>query len=308
MTETVAKQRHALDTFAVVLLVILCASWGLQQISIKVANQGMPPLLQSGIRSAGACILLFIWMLIRREPILEKDGSLWWGIIAGLLFSGQFLLVYWGLDFTLASRSSIFLFLSPFVVAFGAQILIPGENLGLVQTFGLIGAFLGIVLAFRESLSFPSNEMLIGDSMIVGAAVLWGSTTVLIKASPLIRIKSSKTLLYQLAVSATTLPILSWLKGEFGKIVLTPLTIGCILYQVIWVAFITYLAWFWLIRHYPPSRVASFTFLTPLFGVLFGRILLNDPISYMLIISLVLVAGGIYLVNTKNTLLSFGDK
>lgn len=290
-------KRQTLDATAMLFLVILCGSWGLQQVAIKVAIQGIPPLLQCGIRSGGACILLFFWMLARREPILEKDGTLWWGIAAGLLFAGEFLLVYWGLDYTLASRSCIFLYLSPFVVALGAQLFIPGENLSPVQIIGLCGAFVGILLAFRESLSFPTMKMLIGDSMLVGAALLWGATTVLIKASPLVSIKPSKTLLYQLVVSAATLPVASWLKGESGIVLLTPWIVGSILYQTIWVAFVTYLVWFWMVRHYPPSRLASFTFLTPLFGVLAGGFLLNEPISPMLIVSLVFVGAGIYLVN-----------
>lgn len=292
-----ADRRQTLDAIAMVLLVILCASWGLQQVAIKVANQGIPPLLQSAIRSGGACILLFFWMLARKERILEKDGTLWWGIAAGLLFTGEFLLIYWGLDFTLASRSCIFLYLSPFVVALGAQLFIPGESLRPVQVAGLCGAFIGIVLAFGESFSFPSMKMLIGDSMLVGAAVFWGATTVLIKAGPLARIKPSKTLLYQLAVSAVILPAASRVKGESDIVLLTPLIIGSILYQTIWVAFVTYLTWFWLVRRYPPSRLASFTFLTPLMGVLAGAVLLNEPISPMLLVSLVLVGAGVYLVN-----------
>ena len=290
-------RKQKLDAIAIALLFILCVSWGLQQVAIKVAIQSVPPLLQCGIRSGGAFILVFFWMIARKEQILEKDGTFLWGIAAGLLFAGEFLLVYWGLDFTLASRAGIFLYLSPFVVALGAQLFIPGENLSSIQIVGLCCAFLGILVIFRESLSFPSMNMLIGDSMLVGAAILWGATTVLIKASPLGKIKPSKTLLYQLAVSALILPVASWLKNEPSIAHLTPLVVSCILYQTIGVAFVSYLTWFWLVRHYPPSRLASFTFLTPLFGVLAGTFFLNDPISPVLIISLVLVGIGIYLVN-----------
>jgi len=288
-----------LDFTAMAILVVLCASWGLQQVAIKVAISGVPPLLQSGIRSVGATIFIWLWMTVRREPFLERDGTLCWGIAAGLLFASEFILIYWGLEFTNASRAVIFLYMSPFVVALGAQLFIPGEHLRRIQVLGLCCAFAGIVVAFKESLSFPTPRMLIGDSMLAGAAILWGATTVLIKASPLSRINASKTLLYQLAVSAVVLPLASLVKGESG-IALTPLIAGCIVYQTVWVAFITYLAWFWLIRHYPPSRLASFTFLTPLFGVLAGGLLLNEPITDGLLLALVLVGAGIYLVNRPN--------
>jgi drug/metabolite transporter (DMT)-like permease len=291
------NKNQVLDLTAMAVLVVLCASWALQQVAIKVAGQGVSPVLQSGIRSVGATILVWMWMRARQEPLLERDGTLWWGIAAGLLFAGEFLLIYWGLEFTHASRAVIFLYISPFVVALGAQLFIPGEHLRMIQVVGLCCAFAGIVVAFRESLDFPTYRMLIGDSMLTGAAVLWGATTVLVKASPLARIKPSKTLLYQLAVSAVVLPVGSLAMHEPGIVLTTPLIVGCLAYQTVWVAFITYLAWFWLVRHYPASRLASFTFLTPLFGVLAGGVLLNEPITNVLLLSLVLVSTGIYLVN-----------
>ena len=286
-----------LDLAAMAILVVLCASWGLQQVAIKVANHGVSPILQSGIRSVGATILVLIWMAVRREPMLTRDGTLWWGMSAGLLFAGEFLLIYWGLAFTNASRAVIFLYVSPFVVAIGAQLFIPGERLRMMQVVGLCCAFAGIVAAFSESLRLPTYRMLIGDSMLAVAAVIWGATTVLVKASPLAKIAPSKTLLYQLAVSAVLLPLGALAMGEPGVVLITPLIAGSLAYQVVWVAFITYLAWFWLVRHYPASSLASFTFLTPIFGVLAGGLLLNESITGMLLLALVLVGSGIYLVN-----------
>jgi drug/metabolite transporter (DMT)-like permease len=297
MTHYLKIQKQTLDVTAIATLGILCASWGLAQVAIKVAIPGVPPLLQSGIRSVGATVLIWLLMVVRREPVLEKDGSLWWGLAAGILFAAEFILIYWGLEFTNASRAVIFLYMSPFVVALGAQLFVPGEHLRKIQVYGLCCAFAGIVVAFRESLSFPSYRMLIGDAMLTVAAVFWGATTVLIKASPLVRIKPSKVLLYQLAVSAVVLPLASLARGEPGIVLMTPLIAGSLIYQTVWVAFITYLAWFWLIRHYPPSRLASFTFLTPLFGVLAGGLLLNEAITGALLLALVLVGVGIYLVN-----------
>ena len=297
MPDDSIKDKQILDLTAITILVVLCASWGVTQVAIKVASRGISPLFQSGIRSVGATVLVWIWMAARRESMLERDGTLWWGIAAGFLFSAEFILIYWGLEFTHASRAVIFLYLSPFVVALGAHLFVPGEHLRVIQAAGLSCAFVGIIVAFRESLNSPTHGMLIGDGMLAGAAVLWGATTVLIKASPLARIKPSKTLLYQLAVSAVVLPLGSLVKGEPGIFMMTPLIVGSLVYQTVWVAFITYLAWFWLIRHYPPSRLASFTFLTPLFGVLAGGMLLNEPITQSLLLALVLVGVGIYLVN-----------
>jgi len=297
MEAELASRKQALDVVAMAMLVALCASWGLQQVAIKVTNPGVPPLLQAGIRSAGSAAMLWLWMALRREPFLKKDRTLGWGIAAGLLFAGEFILIYWGLEYTNASRAVVFLYIAPFVVALGAQLFVPGERLRVIQVIGLCCAFAGIVVAFSESLSYPSIRMLTGDGMLAAAAVLWGATTVMIRATPLAQIPASRTLLYQLLVSAVVLPLGSLLKGEGGIVRMTPLIMGSLAYQIVWVAFITYLTWFWLLRRYPPSRLASFTFLTPLFGVMAGGLLLDEPLTSMLVLALALVGSGIYLVN-----------
>ena len=292
-------QKNQIDFTAMAILVVLSTSWGLQQVAIRVANEGVSPILQAGMRSAGATTLLWIWMVVHRQPIFEKDGTLRWGIAAGLLFTAEFILIYWGLEFTIASRATIFINISPFVVALGAQLFIPGERLRMIQIVGLCCAFSGIVVAFGESARYAEYRILIGDGMLAMAAVFWGATTVLIKAGPLSRIRPGKTLLYQLAVSTVVLPLAALIKGEPGIIRMTPLIAASLAYQTVWVAFITYLAWFWLVRHYPASRLASFTFLTPLFGVVAGGVLLDEPLTNLLLLSLILVSIGIYLVSFR---------
>ena len=285
------------DVKAIVLLTILCASWGLQQISIKIAVQSIAPALQGGIRSIGAAILLYLWMVARREKMDFNDGTFWWGMAVGLFFSIEFLLIYWGLEFTSASRSVIFLYTMPFFTAMGAHWFVPGESLGRAQLAGLCCAFLGIMIAFSESIGKPQSSVLVGDMMLLLAAVFWAAATIMVKASPLSGIRASRVLLYQLVVSAVVLPIGAALLGQTEITHATPLILGCIAYQTIWVAFITYLAWFWLIRNYPASKLSAFLFLTPLFGVLEATILLDEHITYRLLIALAMVCAGIYVVN-----------
>ena len=285
------------DIKAIVLLIILCASWGLQQISIKIAVQSIAPALQGGLRSIGAAMLLYLWMVARREKIVLNDGTFWWGMSVGLFFSIEFLLIYWGLEFTSASRSVIFLYTMPFITAVGAHWFVPGESMGKAQFAGLCCAFLGIVTAFSESIGRPQSSMLIGDTMLLLAAVFWAAATIMVKASPLRRIRASSVLLYQLVVSAVLLPLGAVLLGQTEITNMTPLIVGCMAYQIIWVAFITYLAWFWLIRNYPASKLSAFLFLTPLFGVLEGIILLDEQITYRLLTALAMVCIGIYVVN-----------
>jgi drug/metabolite transporter (DMT)-like permease len=288
--------KTALDLRAVLTLVVLCGSWGLNQVAIKVGLWGIPPAMQMGARSAVAALLVFGWCVLRGRGLFRPDRSLWPGLGAGLLFGAEFLAIFWGLQYTTAARAVIFIYLTPFVVALGGHFLL-GERLGLRKLIGLVLAFLGLVLAFFDKLSLPSPEALYGDALCILAAVLWGSTTVLIKGSVLREVSAEKTLLYQLTVSAVFGLVLSVLIGERLELGLAVAVVPAFLYQAIWVAAITYVAWFALIRDYPASLLSSFTFLTPLFGVAFGAALLGEPVSTRLIAALLLVAAGIYLVN-----------
>ena len=279
------------------LMVLLCACWGFNQVAIKLANAGISPILQAGIRSLGSALLVWAWSARRGIRLFARDGSLGLGILIGLLFGGEFVFLYWSLVFTTASRAVLFLYTAPFVVALGAHVFIPGERLRVQQAAGLAAAFAGTALAFADALRFPTYRELLGDGMAFIAAILWGATTVVVKATRLARISPHKTLLYQLGVSAIFLPALSWALGEPGLVAPTPLVLGMLAYQIVVVAFASYLAWFWLVSRYPAGRLSSFSFLTPLFGLLAGALLLGEPVGWALVAAVTLVGIGIVLVN-----------
>ncbi len=285
------------DSRAIVLLVGLCMLFGFNQVVVKFGLEGISPLMQAGLRSVGASLLLVLWMVWRGEKIFYRDGAFWWGVLLGVLFAIEFLLIYMALSLTTASHTTIFLYTSPFVVALGAHLFVQGESLRRVQVVGLLVAFAGVIFAFRDSLD--GGASLLGDGLALAAAVFWGATTVVLKASPQRHQSPSRVLLYQLVVSAVMLPLLSWGLNEPGIISLTPMVIGSLLFQIVLMAFAGYLAWFWLLSHYPASKIASFTFLTPLFGVLFAWWILDEQLSFDMLGALVLVALGIFLVNKK---------
>jgi drug/metabolite transporter (DMT)-like permease len=292
------KRHDHLDTFAMLVMVGLCAAWGLNQTATKIANAEIPPVLQAGLRGAGAATLLVLWSSARRVPLFQRDGSLWLGLLIGTLFALEFALLNGGLVFTTASRAIIFMYLAPFVVALGAHRFIPGERIGPSQLVGLLCAFGGMATAFADGLALSAPKAWLGDAMVIAAAMLWGATTVVVKASRLTRISPHKVLLYQLAGSAVLLPV-SPLLGERGSAAVSPVVLAALAYQTLFVAFVTYLAWFWLVAHYPASRLSAFSFLAPLFGVLAGNLVLGETVTPLLVAALVLVGVGIYLVNRR---------
>lgn len=291
-----AARRVGLDLPAMGLLLALCAVWGLNQVAIKVGHAGISPLTQAGLRSAIASACLVAWAARRGIPLFRRDGTLGYGLTIALLFAAEFVCIYWGLTYTTASRAVLFVYTAPFVVAGGAHLVLPGERLTGRKTLGLACAFVGLALAFADGLRLPSRRELIGDGLELVGAILWGATTLVIKARGQ-RVSPHKTLFYQLAGSTVVLLGLAALVGEAGVSRPTPLVLAALGYQSLVIAFVSYLAWFWLLTRYPASDMAAFTFWTPLFGLAAGALLLGEPVTAALGAAFALVAVGIYLVS-----------
>ncbi len=294
----IARKDH-LDTLAVSLLIACCAFWGLQQILIKTTVTEVPPMWQAAMRMGGAVVLLWLWCMARGVKLFERDGTLPGGLLAGLLFAAEFVCIYIGLQHTSASRLTVFLYSSPFWVALLLPRFVPAERLRTVQWVGLAIAFSGVVLAFSESLGHSEPGQLLGDVLALAAGALWGLTTIAIRTTRLATASAEKTLFYQIAVTAAVTPVLSLMMGEtwsFSYSGYAWLSIGL---QTVIGAFASYLAWMWMLRHYPATRISSFTFLTPLFALVFGVALLKEPLTVQLVLALVGVGLGILLVNRR---------
>jgi drug/metabolite transporter (DMT)-like permease len=293
-----ARRPH-LDSRAVLLLVMCSVLWGLAQTAAKVALQEVPPLLQVAIRSIGAALLLLGWCQWRQLRIWQADGTAAGGLWIGVLFAIEFACIFIGLQYTSASRMAVFLYMAPFVVAIGMPFIARGEALRPTQTAGLVLAFAGVVWAFAEGFARSSAGPLqwLGDGLGLCAALFWGLTTLSLRRGKLSTALPEKTLLYQLVVSGLALLLGSLLKGEPWPQQLSPLVWASMLFQTVVVTFASYLVWFWLVRHYPATRISAFTLLTPIFGLLAGVLLLHEPLTLRLVTALVAVCLGIWWVS-----------
>lgn len=293
-----ARKAH-LDTLAVSLLLGCCLFWGLQQVLIKATIAEIPPMFQASLRLVGATALLLLWCAWRRIPLFSRDGSLAPGLLAGSLFAAEFACIYLGLQYTSASRLTVFLYTSPFWVAVLVPFWVKSEKLRGVQWFGLLCAFVAVVFALREGFTGGTVSTARGDLLGLAAGMLWGLTTVVIRASSLTRIPAEKLLFYQLAVSAATFPVVSLVLGEawvwhfsnFGWV-----SLGL---QTVIGAFASYLLWMWMLGRYPATKISVFVFFTPLFALLFGTVWLGERVTPGLLGALATVAVGIVLVNRK---------
>jgi drug/metabolite transporter (DMT)-like permease len=296
MSPSRRPRKDHLDALAVGILLVCCMFWGFQQVLVKVTVAELPPVFVSAVRGLGATLLLWLWCRWRGVRLFESDGSLWAGLLVGSLFAIEFAFIYMGLQLTSASRLTVFLYTSPFWVAALLPLFIRSERLRPVQWLGMVCAFAAVVFALREG--FGSGDAA-GDLMGLAAGALWGLTTVAIRAANLTRLSAEKLLFYQLGVSTVVLGLLSRGMGEPWDASWSGFAMGSVVVQSVVGAFASYLAWMWMLGHYPATKISAFVFLTPLFALLFGMLWLSEAVTLSLSLSLALVAVGIVLVNRK---------
>ena len=264
---------------------------------IKATLPEVAPLFQASLRVLGATLLLGLWCFWRRIPLFKADGSLAAGLLAGALFAAEFTCIYTGMQYTSASRLTVFLYTSPFWVALLVPLWVGAERLRGLQWLGLLAAFAAVLFALREGFLAEHGATLRGDLLGVLAGLFWGLTTVVIRTTRLTQISAEKLLFYQLAASAVLMPLLSLGRGEVWHWQFSAFAIGSLLVQAVLVAFISYLVWMWMLGRYPATRVTVFVFFTPLFALLFGALWLDEPVTPGLLLALAMVALGIVLVN-----------
>jgi drug/metabolite transporter (DMT)-like permease len=281
---------------AVALMLILCLSWGFNQIAVKLALPDIPPMLQATIRSVGALPVLLLIARARGVKLFASDGTLGAGLFAGLLFSLEFVLIYRGLLLTSASRAVVFLYTAPFFVALGSYQFL-GERMRASQWGGLALSFAGVALAIGVPQANVDGNVLLGDLLIVAGGAMWAATTLVAKGTALRFAAPEKALGYQVALSIPILGFAAWISGETLTRVPGPLALSLMAYQSIWVVGLTFLLWFVLIKTYSASKLSAFTFITPLFGVVASYFILHETLTLAFAAAALLVIAGLYLVN-----------
>lgn len=292
--------RRATDAFALQIMLGLCLIWGMQQVMIKWAAADIVPVMQAAGRSGIAAVL--VGLLICWRGGWEHVSSTWrGGLLAGALFGLEFLFIAEGLQLTSAAHMSVFLYTAPMFTALGLHWLLPSERLRPLQWLGIALAFGGIAVAFAGGVSLEhlDGRMLLGDAFGVLAGMAWGATTVVVRGSRLSEAPATLTLFYQLLVGFVGLLLIAAVSGQIGQVRFTPISVGSLLFQGLVVSFFSYLTWFWLLRRYLASNLAVFSFVTPLFGVTFGVLLLGEPLSLNFILGAVCVLLGVTMVSAE---------
>ncbi|WP_299297709.1 DMT family transporter [uncultured Tateyamaria sp.] len=290
------NRKSNVDLIGAVALTAFALNFGLNQVVVKVSNGGFQPVFMAALRSIGGAVILLAWMRLRGISWHLPGASRSGGIIAGLLFAAEFILLFNALDLTTVARASILFYSMPIWLALAAHFVLPGERLSGARLIGLALAMSGVVLAVADRSGAEGHLM--GDVLSLLAAMCWAGIALCVRITPLSDVPAEQQLLWQLVISVPVLLAASLL---FGPLIrdLQPVHLAGLAYQILAIASFGFLAWFWLMKIYPASGVASFSFLSPVFAVLLGWLILGEEIGLSTWSALTFVAIGLILINRR---------
>ena len=290
--------RRAIDMPASVLMTLFCLALGLQQVAIKAVAMDISPLAQIALRSLVAALFVALLARWRGIGLAAFRAHLGPGLLVGLGFTAEFAFVALGLNYTLASHMSVFLYTAPVFAALGLHFLVPGEQLTRRQWWGIAMAFAGMMVSMAPTTSgVDTSAFLLGDALGMLAGLAWAFSTLVLRRSKLSEAPPEQTLCYQLSVASLLLLPAAILLGDVEAIDFTGLALASLTFQTLVISLGALLLWFALLRRYLASQLGVLSFLSPVFGVLFGALLLNEPLTANFVIGGGVILIGIVLVS-----------
>ncbi len=294
--QAISQDKKPIKLFHYGLLLAVMLSWGVAFVGMKQMVKDAPPFQAGGLRFFVASLPLLIFALrpSRFKKLTRTDFKKF--LVLGLLQTTLlFGINFTALQFVPAGITSIIINTHPFFVAILAHLFLKGDRLNRQKILGLVIGFSGVMFLVLVGKSFGELAFY-WPIILLGSAVVWGTGSVLTKKFE-IRDPMSLTAFQNLFGS---LPLLIIGFGFESK----PINWNwSFTLWLIYCAFVAssfaWWAWAFLLQTYTASRVSVFAFLVPVFGVLSGVILLNESLTFNMLVGGSLVALGIVVVNFR---------
>jgi drug/metabolite transporter (DMT)-like permease len=285
------RSRSALGVAVAILYVFL---WASAFVPSRILARGAPPLTILSIRFLLAGGLLFVGVFATRLPV-PRDGATWLrlfalGVGSNALYLG---LSYEALRHMSAGMGSIIASTNPLILALVAPWLLR-EPLTVRKATGLLLGFAGVLLAMHtragSSAARPLDVLLslLGVLSFVFSNVLYKRMRqrphpVVLNAAQLF---CAGVALIPAALLIEGAPHIQW----------TLPVVASLAYLIVVLSVGASMLWFWILHHGEASRVSAYFFLTPVFGLLLGALILGEPLTPLDGVALIVIAIGLWLV------------
>ncbi len=275
----------------------ICVLFGSNAVAIKISLAGVGPFTAAAIRFSVAAVSLGIWAKLTGQRIALEKGQFIKIFGLSIIFAAQLSLFHLGISKTLASRGTLLVNFQPFFLLILAHFFIPGDKMTRQKCLGLCLGFLGVMTVFFDGTALSSGFAM-GDLMVLLAAFLWALNGTYTK-----RIVSGfepyQLAFYPMMLAAPFFLLEAWLWDPAPASHVNGAVIGALAYQSLVSASFGFVAWITLLKRFGAVALHSFLFIMPLAGVFLGGLILNEPITFNILLALALVIAGIFIVQLK---------
>lgn len=299
MTAHLSSQPLTWRSIGLVLLTV--ALWGGNPVATRYSVDALPPITVSGLRFFLATLVMIAWCRIERVSFRLRLDQLLPVFIAGVLLYAQISLFTIGTLWTSTSHTSLFINTFVFWVVLLDHFLLKSERLTSRKFAGLLLAGAAVLLLLWHTGRAPEKTQhdpatLAGDAVLLFSAFLLGVKFVYTKFALKV-IGPTELIFWHDVVAVILFAVSGWMLEDISwGHVAWPAWLG-LLYQGVLVGGVCFALQAHLLKHHSASRIAVFSFLTPLFGMILGWLLRGDHLSPWLLGAGAAVAAGIYLVN-----------
>jgi len=289
------EKRISPDKKGITLAFILSILWSGNPISIKVGLEDAPPLRLGWMRFVLGGIVAILWSLYNKEAVKFKKSDVIPLIGTGLLFSVQLGFMNIGQNYTSGGHGVIMITTFPLWASIFSHLFIPKDKLTRFKIFGMIIAYIGVIILFWESISNSTNNYLIGDLLMLTSAMLLGARQIYIsQISQGLNQAEIKILYTQALVGTFTFFIFSQLFESSNFSISYNLVIA-LFYQGVIIAGFGFIGQTWLMKKYLPSRILIINISQPVFGVILAWVVLGEIPGFELVFATIFVLSGSYL-------------
>jgi drug/metabolite transporter (DMT)-like permease len=283
---------------AILYTVFLCIIFGSNAVAVKMAFAGVGVFTSATLRFAIATIALFLWIRVTGQPLRVGKGQMRRLLVFSALFTLQLSLFYLGLSKSNASRGTLINNLLPFFVLFLAHFFIPGDRITRRKLAGILLGFGGVAFLFGDRGGI-GDGFLAGDLIILAGTLVWACSAVYLKLI-IADFRPIHLVLYQMAFAVPLffLAALLWDQPMISD--LSPAVIGALLFQSLISAAYGFVAWNTLLQKYGAVSLHSFIFIMPIAGVIFGGLILEEPITLKIMLAMVFIVAGILVVQWRS--------
>ncbi len=275
----------------------LCISFGANAIALKISMEGFGPLTTAGLRFALSSLIILIWAGTTGKPLKLKKGQIPEMAILVISFFVQLAGYHIGMNYTHASRATIIINVQPFLVLLLAHAFVPGDRISPRKLIGILLGFGGVIFVFLDRAA-GSSGILLGDLVILGATCIWASVSIYIKRI-IHRYHPFQMVFYPMVLSFPLYFIAGYFLDPSMITRVDIRSVSSIFYQGVVAGAFGFVAWNTLLLEYGAVSLHSYLFLSPIAGVVFGGLVLGEPITRKIVISLVLIVSGIVIVNFR---------